>query len=46
VPVVVVSGSANEEELRQKGAADFLLNDRLAEIGTVVERVLRPAKQP
>ena len=46
VPVVVVSGSANEEELRQKGAAAFLLKDRLAEIGTVVERVLGPSKQP
>jgi len=46
VPVVVVSGSANEDDLRQQGATDFLLKDRLAEIGTVVERVFGRAKRP
>jgi PAS domain S-box-containing protein len=43
IPLIVVTGSINEEvavECIKKGAADYLLKDRLARLGQVVTRAL------
>ncbi|MCU1427700.1 MAG: hypothetical protein JWL83_1700 [Actinomycetia bacterium] len=48
LPCVVVSGKAGEEaavETMQGGARDYVLKDRLARLGPVVERVLRDVEQ-
>jgi two-component system cell cycle sensor histidine kinase/response regulator CckA len=43
VPMIVVSGSIGEEiavEVLQRGAADYLLKDRLTRLGPAVQRVI------
>jgi two-component system cell cycle sensor histidine kinase/response regulator CckA len=43
VPVIVVSGTIGEDtavQVLQKGAADYLLKDRLARLGDAVQRVI------
>jgi PAS domain S-box-containing protein len=43
VPLIVVSGSIGEEtavQVLQSGAADYLLKDRLARLGSAVQRVI------
>lgn len=44
IPLIVVTGSISEEvavECMKRGAADYLLKDRLARLGSAVERALR-----
>jgi diguanylate cyclase (GGDEF)-like protein/PAS domain S-box-containing protein len=48
LPCVVVSGRAGEEvavEVMKRGAYDFVLKDRMARLGGVVERTLREAAE-
>ncbi len=48
VPCVVVSGRTGEEaavETMQRGARDYVVKDRLARLGPVVERVLADAQE-
>jgi DNA-binding NtrC family response regulator len=44
IPCIVISGILNDETAVQcirQGAADYLLKDRLARLGSAVERVIR-----
>lgn len=47
IPFIVVTGTVTEEdvvECMQRGAADYLLKDRLARLGPAVERAIRARK--
>src|SRR5260221_2998390 len=47
IPFIVVTGTVSDEEVvecMQRGAADYLLKDRLARLGPAVERAMRAKK--
>jgi len=47
-PFIIVSGSIGEEqavEAIKRGASDYVLKDRIARLGSAVERALRDAKE-
>ncbi|HXC37249.1 MAG TPA: response regulator, partial [Candidatus Acidoferrales bacterium] len=48
IPFILVSGTVGEEvavEAMKMGATDYLLKDRLARLGTAVERALHEARE-
>ncbi|HEX5400180.1 MAG TPA: PAS domain S-box protein, partial [Verrucomicrobiae bacterium] len=48
IPFILVSGTVGEEiavEAMRSGATDYLLKDRLARLGSAVERALREARE-
>ncbi|HLX12134.1 MAG TPA: PAS domain S-box protein, partial [Bacteroidota bacterium] len=47
-PVIIISGTIGEDfaiETLKKGAADYILKDRMSRLGTAVHRALRDAEQ-